>query len=95
MSFFCHLEPVGYPRVSTSGSGFVGFGFFAKVRVRVCRVSLSKFGFSGFRVPDPALIATYDGLLINTVWKSSIKRDHAKKVREINSIVTSLLNTLI
>ena len=54
--FFSHLEPIGYPRVWTSGSGLVGFNYFTKVRVRVCRVSFSKFGFSGFRVPEAALV---------------------------------------
>ena len=31
----------------SSGSGLIGFSNFSKVRVRVYRVSLLKFGFSG------------------------------------------------
>ena len=51
-----NLRCFGYPRVWTSGSGLFGFHFFSNFRVRVYRVSASKFGFSGFRVPDPALL---------------------------------------
>ena len=31
----------------SSGSGLIGFAFSSKVRVRVYRVSILKFGFSG------------------------------------------------
>ena len=30
-----------------------------------------------------------------TVWKSNIKCDHTKKIREINSLVIALVKTLI
>ena len=30
-----------------------------------------------------------------TVWKSPVKREHAQKIREINSLVTSLVRMLI
>ena len=35
-----------------------GFAYFSKFRVRVYRVSFQKFGFLGFRVPDPTLLFT-------------------------------------
>ena len=57
-NYFSHLESIGYPRVWTSGSGLVGFDYFTKLRVRVCRASFSKFGFSGFRVPEAALVSS-------------------------------------
>ena len=49
-SFLSHSKYFRYPRVWTSGSGLVGFDYSTKVRVWVCRVSISKFGFLGSRV---------------------------------------------
>ena len=66
-TFLANLRCFGYPRVWTSGSGLFGFHFFSNFRVRVYRVSASKFGFSGFRVPEAALLWTdlpNDSLLI-------------------------------
>ena len=34
--------------LQSSGSGLIGFAFFSNLRVRVYRVSLLMFGFSGF-----------------------------------------------
>ena len=58
MNFKGHYWEFGYPWVWTSGSGLLGFLIFPNFRVRVYRVWLLKFGFSGFRVPDPALFHT-------------------------------------
>ena len=42
--------------LKTSGSGLIGFVNFSNVRVRVYRVSLLKFGFSGLSGSGPNFV---------------------------------------